>query len=110
MKSRVALRIKTLRTLRGMSQEQLAIKLDRSVDAVSSIERGKSFPSYETLEKLSSSLEVPVKDFFEFDEHEQSEERIKASTYIIDTIRKMDDQQLQITAETIEVLIKKRQS
>jgi transcriptional regulator with XRE-family HTH domain len=49
---------------RRMTQEQFAEVLDISVDFLSLVERGISAPSFETLDKISKKLRVPVADFF----------------------------------------------
>ncbi len=50
-----------------MTQERFAEVLDVSVDFLSMVERGISAPSFETLEKISKRLRVPVADLFAFD-------------------------------------------
>ena len=50
-----------------MTQERFAEVLEISVDFLSLIERGISAPSFETLEKMSRRLRVPVADLFTFD-------------------------------------------
>ena len=51
------------------TQEQLAEAAEISVDFLSSMERGVNAPSFETLEKLSQALDVPVKELFDFNSH-----------------------------------------
>lgn len=58
-------RIKTLREARGLTQADLATLLDRSVDAVSMIERGKNWPSSATIEAIATALQVPLCDLFD---------------------------------------------
>ncbi|AMS40148.1 helix-turn-helix domain-containing protein [Aminobacter aminovorans] len=57
-------RIKTLRELRGLTQNDLAAELERSVDAVSMIERGKNWPSVPTIERLALVLQVSTTELF----------------------------------------------
>lgn len=59
-------RIKELRKFRGLSQEQLSEKVDIDPKYVSFIECGRSSPSLETMESIARSLEVEIKDLFEF--------------------------------------------
>ena len=59
-KKTFAYALKTIRKSKGLSQEQLAELIDRSVESVSNMERGRSLPSYETLGRLSESLDVPL--------------------------------------------------
>ena len=44
--------IKKLRLKAGMTQEQLALKVDMSANAISSLELGKTYPPKNTVEKL----------------------------------------------------------
>ena len=55
-----------LRKRRGLSQEDLAGLMQRSVETVSNLERGVSLPSFTTLVRLAESLGVPIRDFFDF--------------------------------------------
>ena len=59
-------RLRQIRAERGMTQERFAEILDISVDFLSLVERGVSAPSFETLEKMSRRLRVPVADLFTF--------------------------------------------
>ena len=67
LKGQFGKRIKTLRKQKRMTQEQLAEASNISVDFLSLVERGKSGPSFEVLERLAGALGVPVKDLFDFD-------------------------------------------
>lgn len=62
---RVGARIKALRKRRKLKQEDLAALIDRSVESISAVERGKTMPSYTTLDRLAKSLDVPVTEFFD---------------------------------------------
>jgi transcriptional regulator with XRE-family HTH domain len=55
-----------------MTQERFAEALDISVDFLSLIERGTNAPSFETLEKISRRLKVPVAELFIFDPKSRS--------------------------------------
>ena len=54
--------IKKAREGKGLSQEQLAERLNVTRQAVSNWERGKSEPDIETLQRLSEVLEVSVEE------------------------------------------------
>jgi transcriptional regulator with XRE-family HTH domain len=54
-----------------MTQERFAEALDISVDFLSLVERGRSAPSFETLEKISKRLRLPVAELFSFDDKPQ---------------------------------------
>lgn len=64
-------RLKAVRQQRGMTQEQLAESARISVDFLSLLERGVNAPSFETLDRLSSALQAPPKDFFDFESEER---------------------------------------
>lgn len=48
----------------GLTQSELAEKLDKSLQTIGSIERGQTAPSFDTLSALSAALGVPVREFF----------------------------------------------
>jgi transcriptional regulator with XRE-family HTH domain len=60
-------RIKELRKARGLSQNVLSEKIGIEAKHLSRIEVGNSYPSLDTLERISRALGVEMKDVFEFD-------------------------------------------
>lgn len=72
-------RIKEIRKIRGLSQDELSEKIDIDPKHLSRIEVGRGFPSLDTLEKIAIALNVEMKDFFEFaHEATSAKELIKA--------------------------------
>jgi len=65
LKKKFGRSVKKLRTEKGITQEELAGRASISVDLLSLIERGKSAPSFKTLEQIAIALEVEVKQLFE---------------------------------------------
>jgi transcriptional regulator with XRE-family HTH domain len=67
---RVALRevfggnLRHYRKARGLKQHALAERLGLSLNMVGRIERGEAAPSFETIEKIASVLEVPAAALF----------------------------------------------
>ena len=59
-------RIREIRKARGLTQEQLAEKVDIEQKHVSRIEVGKNYPTIDRLEKMAVALDVPLASFFEF--------------------------------------------
>ena len=59
--------IKKYRKQKKLSQNQLAEILDFSREHIACIETGKEFISLRKLFLLADVLEIPVKDFFDFD-------------------------------------------
>lgn len=57
-------RIKALRRLKRMTQQQLADRLDLSPSLLSNIERGVKEPKPELLERMAAMLNVPREELF----------------------------------------------
>lgn len=57
-------RLRELRTVRGLTQEQLAVKAGVSSDQISRIERGLHDPSLTMIIRLAFGLDVSVSDLF----------------------------------------------
>jgi transcriptional regulator with XRE-family HTH domain len=103
LKDRVALRVKTIRKGRGLSQEAMAEMIDRSPDTISNLERGLSIPNYETLDALAKGLKIPVADFF-LEEENETPARAEAMARLIDAARQLDDKTLKTAAALVELL------
>jgi transcriptional regulator with XRE-family HTH domain len=63
--SRIASRVRALRTDRGMTLDALAAKSDVSRSMISLIERGESSPTAVVLEKIATGLGVPMATLFD---------------------------------------------
>jgi transcriptional regulator with XRE-family HTH domain len=100
---RIAIRIKHLRARRGLTQEQLAALADRSVDAVSNLERGINIPNLDTLERIALALRVPLSELFEADEL-VDEARLRLLTALADASRQLDDHTLAVAVRLVEAL------
>lgn len=57
-------KIKKLRTALGLTQEELANKIESSRLYINHIEQGRKSPSLEILEKIAKILKVQIKDLF----------------------------------------------
>lgn len=64
---KIAARIKELRKSSDLTQEQLAEKANIDYKFFQKIETGKRNITVNTLIRISSSLDVTLKDFFDFD-------------------------------------------
>ena len=106
LSDRFAAQLKMIRKSRGLTQEQLAQLIDRSSDAVSNLERGLSLPNFETLERLAQKLDVPVREFFDFEEtsNSSSRRRIELLTRLNEIARALDDDVLEVAVGQLEVL------
>lgn len=59
-------RIREIRKGCKLSQEQLSELVGVDFRYISKIELGKCYPSFETLEKIAQSLQVEMRELFEF--------------------------------------------
>ena len=65
---RIGGKITEARLGQGVTQAGLAEKLGLSTESISRMERGVSFPSLKTIERVAAELDVPLKQFFDFDD------------------------------------------
>ena len=61
--------LKTIRQFHGLTQAELALKLDMSKSYLSEIESGKKSVGYDLLEKYSELFDVPVSSLVFFSEN-----------------------------------------
>ncbi len=66
LKENLGKNIQRYRKLKRITQERLAEMIDVEINSISSIERGKYFPSPDNLSKISEALNVPLSDLFNF--------------------------------------------
>ena len=69
--------IKTIRKSKGLSQEELAIKLNVVRQTISKWEQGLSVPDSELLVSLSDALDTPVSTLLGENVTEQKEDSLK---------------------------------
>lgn len=60
-------RLAELRTKRNLSREQLAMRVDVSLDSIKRFETGRRGPSIASLQKIADALECTIHDLFDFD-------------------------------------------
>ncbi|MBF0394540.1 MAG: helix-turn-helix transcriptional regulator, partial [Alphaproteobacteria bacterium] len=64
LKPLLGVRLRAARQARGLTQEQLAERIERTVETVSNIERGRNLPGLDTLEILAAVLDMPLAALF----------------------------------------------
>ena len=84
--------------------------IGRSVDAVSSMERGVTLPGYETLENLAQALQVPVGDLFGHGSAGQSETQVKLLAALVAQARDLTEAELAIALDQVLALVRHRQA
>ena len=60
-------RVKQLRKIQDITQDQLAFESELSREEISRIESGVKNPSFETIIALASGFDIPLKELFDFD-------------------------------------------
>ena len=107
LKKQIATRLRTIRVARGLSQDDLAAMIDRSVDAISNIERGKNLPGLETLVAMADKLGMSLADLVGDlpGKTRASAKRVGLETELAEIGRQLTDGQLAIAVKQLGVLI-----
>ena len=100
--------VRELRKLRELTQEELAHRTGRSVDAISQWERGINWPNFETLILLGEALNVPVTAFFVEAGDGQSQDRVNTEMRALALLRDLSDDDLLIAIDQIKALSRRK--
>jgi len=103
VKQLIGMHIAELRNGKGLTQEQLAGKMEISSKYLSSIERGKENPTLDTIIKLSESLDVNIEDIFRFI---QIEDSVKRKSLVTSLVNKADANQLKLAYKILSAIIR----
>ena len=89
-------RIRALRSKRGLSQEQLALKAGLTPSFIGQIERGLKSPTVTSIEKIVNALDVKFEDVFSFDVpvSEKDNSVIEKINYILSSRTTEEQEQL----------------
>lgn len=103
---RFGLKVKHLRKAKGLSQEELAERIQKTVDTVSSTERGITSPRVDTVLALSETFEVPIHELFMVESVEPwDRERYELLVQIQDRIKGQHTKVLQAVLKQVDTLI-----
>jgi len=108
LKNNLGARIRAFRQLRNLTQEQVAAEVERTPEAISNIERGRSLPSLETLDRLARAMNVPIAELFENERTGLSRQRIEQEAKLRLLSQSLADEDLEIAVGQAEVLHKVR--
>ena len=97
-------RIKELRRIRKLSQEQLSTIINIDPKHISRIEVGGSYPSFDTLEKLGKALNVEIKDFLEFEHEFKNQKELKKS--LNDLLKDADLEMLKLVVKVVKAMVR----
>jgi len=104
IKQELGEKIKRIRKQRGLTQEELAEKIDITSRNLSNIELGISFPKPETLEKFLNAMNVSTQTLFSNDNIKTDQELVDSINFYIDSI-KHDHKTLEIIYKILKGLI-----
>lgn len=100
---RIGGKIAEIRLAHKLTQAQLAERVDLSDETISRMERGVSFPSLKTIEKIACSLDVSIKDFFEFDIYFLRDKSFeKELAKLISFLRTLDKREIVLIHKTLK--------
>jgi transcriptional regulator with XRE-family HTH domain len=92
----LAKQARAARLAKGMTQEDLAGRIEMATESVSHIERGVTVPSLKTLAAMADVLEISVADFFAglTDQRAVSGSRMEQEARLRTLGRQLDDKRL----------------
>jgi transcriptional regulator with XRE-family HTH domain len=94
LQEQVGALIRHHRVRAGLSQQDVAERIDRSNVQLSRIENGKSAPEFDGLSALAVALEIEVRDLFELGDFAAREGRQDALVDIIALLSPMSEAEL----------------
>ena len=97
-------RIKEIRKLRRLSQEELSEKINIDPKHLSRIEVGRGFPSLDTLKRLADVLNVDIKDFFEFSHKAPSQKELKETLYSL--LKEADEERMRKVVKIVKAIVR----
>ena len=105
----VGKRIRDLRTKLGLTQAQLAEKIEIGDGAMSDIERGVFGPGMDSLPKIANALETSVSSLFAYvpNLHTESDERLRLLTVLNDKASDLGDEHIRLLLDQIDATLKR---
>lgn len=97
--------IKTARKAKGISQEELAVRLGVVRQTVSKWENGKCMPDYTVIKSLCGELQVTVSELMDAEETEEKSVRVYDDDQILDLLRRTQELEKQKVMLTGVILI-----
>lgn len=103
IKQLIGSRIKSIRTKKQLTQENLAERMNINPKYLSSIERGKENPTLNTMILMAEALEVDISEIFKFTQIEDFKLRKPLLTKLLE---EADSEQLKVAYKVLSVIIK----
>ncbi len=96
-------RIRSLRNLKGWTQQKLGEEADVNYKFVGEIERGQQNPSFAILVKIAAALETDLPELFRFEKGEELS-RKEVEREIVDIGKSISDESLKRILSVLRVL------
>lgn len=109
LKSVLGAKVRAGRESAGLSQEQLAERINRTPETISNIERGKTMPAVETLQALCSALGLRLAELFADEDLGRDADRVAREHRVVLTLRTLSESDLEVAQKTIEALANRPQ-
>jgi len=95
-------KVQALREQQGLTQEQLAERIERTVDTVGNIERGANSTRLETVARIAEVLGLELPELFEFEDADiAGRARRRQASSLVRELSEQDDE----TFEAIRQLV-----
>ena len=95
-------RIRSLRNLKGWTQQKLGEEADVNYKFVGEIERAQQNPSFAILVKIAAALEADLPELFRFEQEELSRKEVERE--IVDIGKSISDESLTRILSVLRVL------
>jgi transcriptional regulator with XRE-family HTH domain len=92
----------------GLTQAQLAERIDKSVQLIGGIERGASAPSFDTLEAMASTFELQVRDFFGVADYAAGAGQDDPLTRLVQQVSALDTDDLEWVIQLIDLALSRK--
>ena len=96
-------RLQRLRRVRGLTQEQLAERIDINPKYLSSVERGAENPTLDLFLRLAEGLQVELPALFQYAQEGESRERLRQ--HVERLIADLSEEELRRVVRVLEALI-----
>ena len=102
-RKRLGRRLQRLRRLRGLTQEQLAERIDINPKYLSSVERGEENPTLDLFLRLAEGLQVELPALFQYAQEGESRERLRQ--HVERLVADLSEEDLRRVVRVLEALI-----
>lgn len=85
-------KIRSLRTMKGWTQQQLGEPAEVNYKFVGEIERGQQNPSFAVLVKIAAALGVELQELFRFEQEKMSRKQVESNIDVI--LKSLSDEDL----------------